>query len=64
VSSLTGVGAVIGHTYPGAYFMAISRGAFNKGLEFSSMVGSFWPLFLAVPVIFGLSILLTKKQEG
>jgi ribosome-dependent ATPase len=64
VSSLTGVGSLIGHVYPGAYFMAISRGAFNKGLDFHSMAGSFWPLLLAVPVILGLSIMMTKKQDA
>ena len=64
ISSLTGVGSLIGHVYPGAYFMAISRGAFNKGLDFHSMAGSFWPLLLAIPVILGLSIMMTKKQDS
>jgi ribosome-dependent ATPase len=63
VPSLEGVGAVIGRVYPASYFLTISRGVFNKALGFSSMHASFWPLVLAVPVILGLSIALTKKQE-
>ena len=63
VSSLEGVGAFIGRTYPASHFLTISRGVFNKGLGFSALQTSFWPLLLAVPVILGLSILLLKKQE-
>lgn len=63
VSSLEGVGAVIGRVYPASYFLTISRGVFNKALGFSSLQASFWPLLLAVPVILGLSIGLLKKQE-
>ena len=64
VSSLEGVGAFIGRTYPASYFLTISRGVFGKALGFSSLQASFWPLLLAVPVILGLSILLLKKQES
>jgi len=64
VSSLEGVGAVIGRIYPAASFLNISRGVFNKALGFSSLHASFWPLLLAVPVILGLSIVLLKKQEA
>ena len=64
VSSLEGVGAVIGRIYPAASFLTISRGVFNKALGFSSLHTSFLPLLLAVPVILGLSIVLLKKQEG
>jgi ribosome-dependent ATPase len=63
VSSLEGVGALIGHAYPATYFLNISRGVFNKALGFSSLHASFWPLLLAAPVILGLSIALLKKQE-
>ena len=64
VSSLEGVGALIGHSYPAAYFLTISRGVFSKALGFSGLQSSFWPLLLAVPVILGLSIALLKKQEA
>jgi ribosome-dependent ATPase len=63
VSSLEGVGAVIGRVYPASHFLTISRGVFNKALDFGSLHASFWPLLLAVPVILGLSIILLKKQE-
>ncbi|WP_200153653.1 ribosome-associated ATPase/putative transporter RbbA [Chromatium okenii] len=63
VSSLEGVGHVIGLVYPAAHFLTITRGVFNKALGFASLEASFWPLALAVPVILMLSILLLKKQE-
>ena len=63
VSSLEGVGYVIGQVYPAAHFLTITRGVFNKALGFASLEASFWPLALAVPVILALSILLLKKQE-
>jgi ribosome-dependent ATPase len=64
VSSLEGVGAVIGQVYPASHFLTISRGVFNKALDFTSLLASFWPLLLAGPAILGLSILLLKKQES
>ena len=63
VSSLEGLGAVIGRVYPASYFLNISRGVFNKALGFPALHDSFWPLLLAVPVILGLSIVLMNKQE-
>ena len=63
VSSLEGVGAVIGRLYPASHFLTISRGVFNKGLDFVGLEASFWPLLLAVPMILGLSIMLLKKQD-
>ena len=63
VSSLTGVGAIIGNVYPASYFFSISRGVFNKGLGFSSQAALFWPLLASVPVVLGLAILLLRKQE-
>ena len=64
VSSLEGLGAVIGRIYPASHFLTISRGVFSKALGFSNLHASFWPLLLAVPVILGLSIVLLKKQEA
>jgi ribosome-dependent ATPase len=63
VSSLEGMGAVIGRVYPASHFLTICRGVFSKALGFSGLHASFWPLLLAVPVILGLSIVLLKKQE-
>jgi len=63
VSSLAGVGAFIGHIYPATYFLNITRGVFNKSLDFTGLHPAFWPLLLAPPVTVGLAILLLKKQE-
>ena len=63
VSSLDGVGAIIGRMYPASHFLIISRGVFNKALGFASLSSSFWPMLLAVPTIPGVSILLLRKQE-
>jgi ribosome-dependent ATPase len=63
VSSLEGMGRKIGQIYPATYMFIISRGVFNKGLNFADLHAFFWPMLLAVPAILGLSILLLKKQE-
>ncbi|ALU88902.1 ABC-type multidrug transport system, ATPase component protein [Herbaspirillum rubrisubalbicans M1] len=63
VSSLEGMGALIGQVYPATHFLTISRGVFSKALDASDLASSFWPLTLAAPVILGLSVLLLKKQE-
>jgi len=63
VSSLDGAGAFIGQIYPTTYFLVISRGTFSKGLGFADLYPSFLPLLLAIPVLFGLSVALLKKQE-
>ncbi|MFG1428694.1 MULTISPECIES: ribosome-associated ATPase/putative transporter RbbA [Xanthobacteraceae] len=64
VSSLQGVGALIGRIYPTTYFVTISRGTFSKALDFSDLWGSFVPLLIAIPVLLGLSAILLKKQAG
>jgi ribosome-dependent ATPase len=64
VSSLEGMGAVIGRIYPTTHFLNISRGVFNKALGFADLHGSLWPLFVAIPVILGTSIVLLRKQES
>ncbi len=63
VSSLRGIGAVIGRVYPTAYFITISRGTFSKGLDFADLWPAFLPLALAGPVLVVLATLLSKKQE-
>jgi ribosome-dependent ATPase len=64
VSSLEGVGAVIGQAYPMTHFLTISRGTFAKALGFADLEASFVPLLIAVPVLIGLSVLLLRKQES
>jgi ribosome-dependent ATPase len=62
VSSLEGVGALIGQVYPTSHFMTIARGTFSKALSFGDLGGSFLPLALAGPVLIGLAALLLRKQ--
>ncbi|MDD3474041.1 MAG: ABC transporter permease, partial [Syntrophaceae bacterium] len=63
VSSLQGGGAFIGKIYPTTYFLVISRGAFSKGLVFGDLYHMLGPLIIAIPVLFGLSVGLLRKQE-
>ena len=62
VSSLEGMGKLIGQIYPTTYFVTISRGTFSKGLNFADLASSFIPLLVAVPVVYALSVSLLKKQ--
>jgi ribosome-dependent ATPase len=64
VSSLEGVGRLVGNIYPTAHFITISRGTFNKALDFTGLYGSFIPLLIAIPVLIGLSAAFLKKQEA
>lgn len=63
VSSLEGLGAVIGKMYPVTHYLTISRGAFSKALGFGDLHQSFLYLLLAIPVLFLLCMLMLKKQE-
>lgn len=63
VSSLEGVGAIVGRLYPATYFLTISRGVFSKALTFSDLWVSFIPLIVAGPLIIGLAIAALRKQE-
>ncbi|MDQ0132906.1 ribosome-dependent ATPase [Neorhizobium galegae] len=62
VSSLQGVGAVIGQIYPTTYFNIISRGTFSKGLGFDSLLEAFLPLVVAAPLLIAASTFFLKKQ--
>jgi len=64
VSSLEGLGALIGQTYPATHFLSISRGVFSKALDLNGLWSSMLPLMAALPVVLGLSVLLLKKQEA
>ncbi len=63
VSSLEGLGRIIGEVYPTTYFLVISRGVFSKGLTFADLYFQFIPLILAVPVLLGASVLALRKQD-
>lgn len=63
VSSLAGVGRVIGELHPASHFLTITRGTFSKGLTFTDLYTSFASLAMAFPVLIGFGALLLKKQE-
>jgi len=63
VSSLTGIGAVIGQLFPATYFLNISRGIFTKALEFKDMYMDFLALVAFIPVLTVLSVIFLSKQE-
>ncbi len=63
VTSLKGVGSVVGRIYPTSHYLTISRGTFNKALGFADLYGSFLPLLITIPVLLGLSAVLLQKQE-
>jgi len=64
VSSLEGLGALIGRLYPTTHFLTISRGTFSKALGFADLQPALLALALAVPVLMGLCVALLKKQEA
>ena len=64
VSSLQGLGKLIGNIYPTTYYLTISRGAFAKALGFGDLMGAFLPMLVMVPLLTLLSWLLLKKQEA
>jgi len=63
VSSLQGLGRVIGEVYPATHMIDISRGVFHKALQFGDLSASFVPLLIATPLIVGAAIALLRKQE-
>ncbi|WP_097460841.1 ribosome-associated ATPase/putative transporter RbbA [Mangrovitalea sediminis] len=62
VSSLEGVGAVIGHVWPATYFLTICRGIFTKALSFGDLELQYLLLALFIPVLTVSAVLLLKKQ--
>ncbi|MGI6656141.1 MAG: ribosome-associated ATPase/putative transporter RbbA [Desulfobulbus sp.] len=64
VSSLEGLGRIIGETFPTTHMLLISRGVFSKGLGFADLHAAFLPLVLVIPVVLALSVVLLKKQEA
>jgi ribosome-dependent ATPase len=63
VSSLSGVGAVIGHIFPMAYFLNITVGTFTKGLGLRELAANLIALALLGPVLTLLSLAFLHKQE-
>jgi len=63
VSSLTGMGAIMGRIFPMTYFLPISVGTFTKGLGFADLWRYIAVLAILVPVITLISLVLLRKQE-
>lgn len=63
VSSLSGFGQTVGTIYPTTHMLIITRGVFNKALEFHDLLAPLFALLIAVPIIVGLAIFLVRKQE-
>ncbi|MFT3856636.1 MAG: ribosome-associated ATPase/putative transporter RbbA [Aquabacterium sp.] len=63
VSSLEGIGAVMGRIYPTGPFVILSRGTYSKALGFEELWPYYVPLALAIPVLTLLSTRLLKKQD-
>jgi len=62
VSSLQGIGAVVGQIFPTTYFNIISRGTFSKGLGMESLESVLIPLLIAGPLLVAISALFLNKQ--
>jgi ribosome-dependent ATPase len=64
VSSLEGVGAVIGTFFPVTYYINISRGIFSKAVDFMGLYHDLIVLAVSIVVITVGSMLLLQKQES
>jgi ribosome-dependent ATPase len=63
VSSLTGVGALLGRIFPMTYFLPISVGALTKGLSFQDLAGNYLSLVIFAAVLTFLSLGFLRSQE-
>jgi len=62
VSSLDGVGRIIGNINPTTHYITICRGVFNKALGMLELQHFFIPILLGGVIILALSVVLLKKQ--
>ena len=63
VNAQSGAARIIGSIFPTTYMLLISRGIFNKALEFRDLVHPILILLIMIPIILGLGIISQKKQE-
>ena len=63
VSSLEGLGALIGKVYPATYFLNVARGTFSKDLGFAELAYAYPPILAAAVVLVCVAASLLKKQE-
>ena len=63
VSSMQGSARFIGEINPATYMFTISRGVFNKALNYSDISMYLQPMIIAAVVIVVSAILILRKQE-
>ena len=63
VSSLEGMGRLIGEVYPATHMLIINRGIFGKALGLPELMNAFIPLLVTAPIVMVAAVLLLKKQE-
>ena len=64
VETQEGIARLIGSIYPTTYMLLISRGVFNKALNFADLSHSLAVLAVMIPVITAAGVLFQKKQES
>ena len=64
VSTQTGVARIIGSIYPTTYMLLISRGIFNKALDFADLHLEILVLVITIPIVSTAGIMLLKKQDS
>ena len=62
VSSLSGLGRVIGEIYPTTWFVTAARGAFSKAFGIAELIQPMLAMGIAIPVIIGTAAIFLKKQ--
>jgi ribosome-dependent ATPase len=63
VSSITGMGAVMGRLFPMTYNLPVTVGTFTKGLGFADLSRHLMALACFIPALLFLSLALLRKQE-
>ena len=64
VATQSGIARIIGMIYPTTYMLLVSRGVFNKALNFSDLHPEILILAVTVPIISSIGIMLLKKQDS
>ena len=64
VETQEGLAFFIGKIYPTTYMLLISRGVFNKALDFVDLYHPILCLVITIPIVLGIGIMLQKKQES
>ena len=64
VDTQSGAAWLIGSVYPTSHMLLVSRGIFNKALEFHDLYQPILVLIVTIPIILGLGIFFQKKQES